>query len=496
MLGPPLALLVALAAPALVNDIPYPEFIGAPLSGESLSANEAITATLAADPSSQTSLAYLVQCALPAGASVHVETPAGSLDFDGLIGLAPEWADAPCDVACQEWVTACMLARINAYGVHFSLFARGAHPELAPEGPDELAEAARYTVEEGAFYGNMFTDPPRVFACRGRGEDPLALTLRACTLPGSRCGIEVVGPCGPVAGDPEARAACGEPTAEGFYPRCRARAVAPGASAPPDAAVYERVVTTWLRPTAFQAGLEAPLCEAPVDPPGFPEPVAESRAGDRCSNEDTCVGELLSCDPRLSGGLCTAPCDDSGDAEDEAASCGGDGSTCLRWPNGRTLCTRACTVGRAGGDCGPGRVCTLPWPVVPPEAPRLPGCLPFCSDDADCNAGARCHRPLGECLAALPEGGRRDGDPCDPRGPTDCAGLCWRVGADPAEGLCASLINGALDPHCLDPDVRPQGPRAADDLALCLFRTCADDADCTAPLTCRVVDGARVCAWP
>lgn len=251
MLGPPLALLVALAAPALVNDIPYPEFIGASLSGESLSANEAITATLAADPSSQTSLSYLVQCALPAGASVHVETPAGPLDFDGLIGLAPEWADAPCDVACQEWVTACMLARMNAYGVHFSLFPRGAHPELVADAPDEMAEAARYSVEEGAFYGNIFADPPRVFACRGRGEDPLALTLRACTLPGSRCGIEVVGPCGPVAGDPEARVACGEPTAEGFYPRCHARAVVPGGDAPEDDAVYERVVTTWLRPTAF-----------------------------------------------------------------------------------------------------------------------------------------------------------------------------------------------------------------------------------------------------
>lgn len=496
MLGPPFALLVALAAPALVNDIPYPEFIGAALSGASLSANEVITATLVADPSSQTSLSYLVQCALPAGASVRVDTPAGPLDFDGLIGLAPEWADAPCDVACQEWVTACMLARMNVYGVHFSLFPRGAHPELVPDDPDE---AARFSVEEGAFYGNLFAEPPRVYACRGRGDDPLALTLRTCTLPGSRCGIEAVGPCGPADAAPggaASRVACGEPTAEGYYARCHARAVVSGEAAPADDAVYERVVTTWLRPTAFQAGLEAPLCEAPVEAPGFPEPVADSRAGDRCTNEDTCVGDFLSCETRLSGGLCTAPCEDSGDADDEAASCGGEGSTCLRWPNGQTLCTRACTVGRAGGDCGAGRVCTLPWPVVRPEAPRLPGCLPFCSDDADCNPGTRCHRPLGECLAAVPEAGRRDGDPCDPRGPADCAGLCWRVGADPAQGLCASLINGALDPHCLDPKVRPQGPRAADDLALCLFRECDVDSDCTAPLTCRRVDGAQVCAWP
>ena len=39
----------------------------------------------------------------------------------GLVGLAPGWATGPLDTAGQEWVTSCMAARLNAYGVSVML---------------------------------------------------------------------------------------------------------------------------------------------------------------------------------------------------------------------------------------------------------------------------------------------------------------------------------------------------------------------------------------
>jgi hypothetical protein len=39
-----------------------------------------------------------------------------SYSFAGQIGVAPEWENSACGTACQELVTACMLAHVNATG--------------------------------------------------------------------------------------------------------------------------------------------------------------------------------------------------------------------------------------------------------------------------------------------------------------------------------------------------------------------------------------------
>jgi hypothetical protein len=122
---------------------------------------------------------YMVQCALPAGAIVKYMSDADVLEFDGSIGLAPEWATSSCGEACQEWDTACMMARTNYYGIPVQLSIRGPNPALATVSADELTAA---TVEEGAFYGNMFLDPKVGTACRGSGDDPVSLVVRRCTF--------------------------------------------------------------------------------------------------------------------------------------------------------------------------------------------------------------------------------------------------------------------------------------------------------------------------
>jgi hypothetical protein len=121
---------------------------------------------------------YIVQCALPPGTFVHASYNGMALDFEGALGLAPEWNTGPCGTSCQEWVTACMFARNNYYGIPVGLSIRG-QAALLTLNPGE-AEIA--PVEEGAFFGNMFADPWYGFSCRGHGDDPISTVVRRCTF--------------------------------------------------------------------------------------------------------------------------------------------------------------------------------------------------------------------------------------------------------------------------------------------------------------------------
>ena len=61
--------------------------------------------------------------ALPAGQSLT----AGGVTFEGVTGVAPGWGvdGARCDGTCQQWVSACVISRINFLGVHVELSQRG-----------------------------------------------------------------------------------------------------------------------------------------------------------------------------------------------------------------------------------------------------------------------------------------------------------------------------------------------------------------------------------
>jgi hypothetical protein len=187
------------------------------LTANALTANALGAAALAAveDPGPPGDLArellrYEVSCAFGAdqrfdfswtdtAGSLHVESYPGSL------GLARAWATGALDLAGQEWVSACLAARVNAVGVSVPLSVRGTHPALATT----PAELAAYPTREGAFFGNLFADNSVVYAC----YDPLTTTAaqlsrRMCAQPrllsltlgglstAYDCGpIQVVGPC-------------------------------------------------------------------------------------------------------------------------------------------------------------------------------------------------------------------------------------------------------------------------------------------------------------
>jgi|GEM_PF-4536647 len=146
-------------------------------------------------------LSYLVSCALPETSLVYVPGPVPRRALPGGLGLAPDWRNRPLTQAEQELVSACLLARVNAFGVPVQLSLREAsggsiHPSLNADNAERLA----FPVYEGAFFGNVFTNPPQMFACTGDAErDHLRHLRRICTLPDtgkvSACKFTITGPC-------------------------------------------------------------------------------------------------------------------------------------------------------------------------------------------------------------------------------------------------------------------------------------------------------------
>jgi hypothetical protein len=125
---------------------------------------------------------YIVSCALPAGESVTLQDAAGtSYMFHGEIGLAPAWQASSPTEADRRWVTACVLARTNYYGVPVALSMRGGHAALAVD-PEE---ASQFAVAEGAFYGDLFSETEQSwFACGSStwGATDAEAAMRMCAI--------------------------------------------------------------------------------------------------------------------------------------------------------------------------------------------------------------------------------------------------------------------------------------------------------------------------
>ena len=128
----------------------------------------------------------------------------------GGLGLAPDWSDRPLTQAEQELVSACVLARVNAFGVPVRISLRALdmnHPPPALAVTED--EKRTYPLFEGAFFGNIFARPPQMFACSGQATPrDLQQLERVCTLPThgdeTVCTFVLTGPC-PSVGAPHAR---------------------------------------------------------------------------------------------------------------------------------------------------------------------------------------------------------------------------------------------------------------------------------------------------
>ncbi|MFP2909531.1 hypothetical protein ACLESD_31705 [Pyxidicoccus sp. 3LFB2] len=75
---------------------------------------------------------YLVECALPEDREVMWRDPSGTIhSFKGGAGLCPEWESGAPGRTCLGYVTACLLARNNAYGLEVELSMRAEDPRDA-----------------------------------------------------------------------------------------------------------------------------------------------------------------------------------------------------------------------------------------------------------------------------------------------------------------------------------------------------------------------------
>jgi hypothetical protein len=146
------------------------EFAGGPLRGDHLPANMSLILSGAAGAIAQKHMVdllnYTVSCALNTDQSVTIQVSGQPVVLNGSLGLTPNWARQRIAAADQERVSACLAARLNFFGVHVEISIRGhalPHPSA-----EELAD---YTLQEGAYWGNIFKDDePELFACTNKSN--------------------------------------------------------------------------------------------------------------------------------------------------------------------------------------------------------------------------------------------------------------------------------------------------------------------------------------
>ncbi len=241
------------------------------LSTDGLSADMTSASELLSTADGREVYSYMMSCALPEGVSIEADIP-GAPDssptdpppydtqytcrnehcvFLGALGLAPKWIDHKLNKKGQRWVSACLLARVNAYDTADAISLRGNMDVLAVNGDESLF----YSVEEGAFYGQVFgppDEPIEWYACIGRDQaqgESGGLGPRDCTEPDpdnlgyTLCGFVFTGPCAdfdPAIPDPYA---CQSFSDDGFYVKCH---VQPGSGKWPMIKKYKEVITTFV----------------------------------------------------------------------------------------------------------------------------------------------------------------------------------------------------------------------------------------------------------
>lgn len=229
-----------------VNHIAVNRISGLHLSGSRVTVSQN-TAALLATPEGQEVFALIVSCAMPSEITLVANINGTQFEFPGDAGLAPQWLLLPLDENGQRWVSACMLAKVNDHDVAIPISMRG--PNLALGVSDDEREL--WPLEEGAFFGNVFTpgnQPIQWFACRGRDKasgDSGTLTDRVCAEPDpahpglTLCGFTFAGDCGNFATDQSCESFSSSGT---YYRQCH---TAPLQARGCAAQVFPQVITTF-----------------------------------------------------------------------------------------------------------------------------------------------------------------------------------------------------------------------------------------------------------
>jgi hypothetical protein len=199
-------------------------------TSNALLANQ-FTADALHDPLSREALKYITSCALPESAHIQFSVDGVNYNYKGQLALAPEWgvSGGSCNQSCQEWVSACLMARLDYLGEQVTISLRGDKPTLVPS-PVELKF---FTYREASYFGNVFVDPQVRDACVSPGRSGIP---RVCGPTLDDCAVDVIGDCGSV---------CDAPAADGGYRNCRDHARVNGVF-PPGTKTSSAVLTVFL----------------------------------------------------------------------------------------------------------------------------------------------------------------------------------------------------------------------------------------------------------
>ena len=281
----------------------------------------------------RTVLRYVTICALSPGQELAFQHDGFDYRYNGHLGLAPSWLDNPLTRKQQRWMTACLLSLVNAYGVpvEVSLRADG----VSSASPQEMAD---FPVYEATFFGNLFSNQPRLHACQG-SRNPVAnahsddRALRVCSDPTDDCAIEVVGPCNQV---------CDTHTGQYGASDCRA-----------NGRTFRQTFSVWLRDdngdqgngvcapgTSCAFACTGASCQSGVfDCHDSVDCSATCGGGKVCTTDCTAANQ---CAAQCDGGLCDIGCVDSGSC---SATCRGQSDCEIDCRGSADCADTACTEG-------------------------------------------------------------------------------------------------------------------------------------------------------
>lgn len=112
-------------------------------------------------------LKYLASCALDPDTVLHGAKDGQAYEFPGSMGLAPAWSKRALSLSERRWVSACILARTNAFGVSVQISMRATEPTFTSLAATS-GEVESHSLYEGAFYGDLFADQAFAFVCVGK----------------------------------------------------------------------------------------------------------------------------------------------------------------------------------------------------------------------------------------------------------------------------------------------------------------------------------------
>ncbi len=241
---------------------------GNALTGNALTGNALTGNGLTVGQLNREFFRYMYGCAARADQHITVTLDGQEHRFDGAIGIAPQWVTpiseggtGKCDHECQRWMTACMLARTNAFGVPVPISIRGSHPALATATAEEIS---LFPLREGSYYGNIFGgaiygDGGR-YACTGPASNEPSQTARLCSNGGTEpaatpCRITIEDECfvppaeafsDPVLG-PTASQCTTQASSDGHITGCRLNAFG-------GPIITDEVITVFVKTPAPRAG--------------------------------------------------------------------------------------------------------------------------------------------------------------------------------------------------------------------------------------------------